>query len=138
MIVLLYLKLFCFYLGLAYQQFVKDLRLSCKDELSYFRIKSDRSHCPRRADFNRLWTSYCREKYGDRNGAPMFEQVNKVVMSYEEQNPDTASFFQPYEEGDNGVIAPFILVIVTEFMLRVHQLVSVCCYGVRLVTWLVF
>ena len=65
----------------------------------------------------------------------MFEQLNKVVMTYEEENPESASYFQPYEEGDNGVITPFILVVVTEFMLRVHQLVRACCYGVFRVMW---
>ena len=118
----MHLSIFCS-AGLAYQQFVKDLRLSCgSDEIEYFRKKSDRSLCPRRPDFNRLYQTYCRERYGGRNGAAMFEHLNEVVESYLEENKESKIEFQAYNETDDTTI-PFILVMMTDLMKRVHQMV---------------
>ena len=110
-------------LGLAYQQFLKDLKLSCQTELEYLLKKADRSVCPRRPDYNRLFQAYCREKYGDRNGSAMFEQLSEVIREYQLEKPDLAIAFQAYEESGEAV-TPFILVMITDLMKRVHQMVS--------------
>ena len=120
---------FLFFLGLAYTQFLKDLKLTCnsqdkvQNDLDYHIKKANRSISPRRPDFNRLYQSYCKEKYGERNGSKMFEQLNEIVNSYQLENNDSAIKFQAYEESDDRV-SPFILVILTDLMKRVHLLVS--------------
>ena len=60
----------------------------------------------------------------------MFDQLNNVILKYEECNPDASTFFQRYEEKEDDETTPFILVLVTEFMMRVHKLVSLStkCY----------
>ena len=116
------------FLGLAYHQFLRELKISCdadnQSEFEYLRRKADRALCPRRPDFNRLYYSYCTEKYGARNGSEMFEQLDQVVIEYKAQHKNASVAFQAYEESGNEII-PFILVIVTEQMKRIHQLVRV-------------
>ena len=81
--------------------------------------KADRSLCPRRQDFNRLYADFCKDKYGEKNGAMMFVALEERVDEYCHLNPDSTVKFQKYEEcGDE--ITPFILAIVTPLMKRVH------------------
>ena len=83
---------------------------------------------PRRPDYNRLYYKYTKEKYGARNGFELFAQLAQVISQYMELNEDASFAFQPYEvneEGDEEVVTPFILVVVTEQMKRIHKLVSV-------------
>ena len=57
----------------------------------------------------------------------MFSHLSEVIDNYQLENPDTAVAFQPYEESSDGkdkVITPFILVMVTDLMKRVHEMVS--------------
>ena len=91
--------------------------------------KADRSIAPRRPDFNRLYQRYSNEKYGARNGAEMFKQLDQVIKDYIEENTEASIKFQPYEEvieeENESTIIPFILAIVTAQMKRVHRLVSI-------------
>ena len=114
-------------LGLARDQFLKELKESCDTELQYLVKCRDRSISPRRPDYNRLYNEYCREKYGDRNGVGMFSHLSEVIESFQSENPDTVVAFQPYEESYEGkekVVTPFILVMITDLMKRVHEMVS--------------
>ena len=57
----------------------------------------------------------------------MFAHLSEVIAGYQLENPDTTIAFQPYEEsfdGKNKVISPFILVMITDLMKRVHEMVS--------------
>ena len=99
-------------------------------DLSYLKKKADRSITPRRPDFNRLYYAYSKEKNGARNGAEMFMHLDQVVNKYIEEFTGASVKFQSYEEVNDAekeetVITPFILIIVTERMKRVHQLVSI-------------
>ena len=109
--------------GLAYKEHNQNVQFECKDELEYHRLKSDRSICPRRPDFNRLYSSYCKEKYGPKNGKEMFEHLDQKVSLYKESCPESNVSFQQYEEIED-TITPFILVIITPLMIRVHTMVS--------------
>ena len=119
--------------GLAYFQFLKNLKEICDElehpDLIYMKTKADRSLTPRRPDFNRLYQTYKNEKYGEKNGPVMFAQLEQVIKDYIEEHTDATIDFQPYseevtEDEDGMVVKPFILVIVTDQMKRVHKLVS--------------
>ena len=108
--------------GLAYNEFLRDLQ-TCQSDLDYHVKKADRSISPRRPDYNRLYHAYCRENYGSRNGQEMFQQINSLVCSYKAEHSDASVLFQAYEETENS-INPFIMVLITPLMRRVHQMVS--------------
>ena len=65
--------------GLAHYEFLKQLKNMCETlenaDMAYMKYKADRSLTPRRPDFNRLFTIYKKEKYGEKNGAAMFEDA---------------------------------------------------------------
>ena len=88
--------------------------------------KADRALTPRRPDYNRLYQAYSKEKF--EAGVEMFTHLDEVIKDYIKEYVDATIQFQPYEEdvGQDGeqVITPFILVIVTEGMKRVHKFVS--------------
>ena len=46
--------------GLAYREYLKDLRARCDNELAFHHILADRSKAPRRRDFNSLYAEYNR------------------------------------------------------------------------------
>lgn len=118
--------------GLAHFEFLKQLKNICEglddSDLAYLKQKADRSLTPRRPDFNRLYQTYKKEKYDERNGPIMFEQLDQVIQEYIKEYTQATIQFQAYKEevGENeeNVVTPFILVIVTDQMKRVHKLVS--------------
>lgn len=119
--------------GLAHYEFLKQLKNMCETlenaDIAYMKQKADRSLTPRRPDFNRLYQSYKKEKYGERNGPVMFAQLDQLIQQYITEQSETTIQFQPYaeqpgEDDENVVVTPFILVIVTDQMKRVHKLVS--------------
>ena len=72
--------------GLAHFEFLKQLKNICKEldnpDLEYLKKKADRAITPRRPDFNRLYQTYKKEKYGERNGSVMFAQLDQVIQEY--------------------------------------------------------
>ena len=99
------------------------LELSCSDDLEYHRKKSDRSITPRRPDFNRLYASYCKDKYGAKNGSEMFENLHSRIEEYITNNEGASIKFQKFAEYEEEMV-PLILTIITPLMQRVHFLVS--------------
>ena len=87
-------------------------------------MKDNRAVSPRRPDYNRLYASYCKERYGGRNGKEMFQSLTEIVATYEENNPCSVITYQEYQEQENA-ITPFILTILSPLMRRVHEMVSV-------------
>ena len=77
---------------------------------------------PTKPDFNRLYSEYCRDKYDSKNGEKMFEHLEEKIKKYREQSPESNVHFQQYEEIGES-IQPFILVIVTPLMRRIHEMV---------------
>ena len=66
------------YSSLAYKQFPSQLRSTSPSEDDYQVNKADRSLSPRRPDYNRLYTAYCKEKYGSKNGIENFQKDTHV------------------------------------------------------------
>lgn len=60
----------------ARQQYLKELRATCGDELTYHKKKADRSVTPRKRDFNHLYSKFGDEKFGGK-GHLMFENLKK-------------------------------------------------------------
>ena len=118
--------IFYIIVGLAYREYQQNLKLDCEDELEFHYIRSDRSKCTRRPDFNRLYNIYCKDKYGSKNGKEMFENLEEKISEYQIRHPESAVELQRYEETEESV-TPLILVIVTPLMKRVHLMVRWVC-----------
>ena len=48
----------------ARHQFMKDLKATCHDEVTFHKKKADRSVTPRRQDFNHLYSKFTKENFG--------------------------------------------------------------------------
>ena len=113
-------------LGLAYREYLREIKMTCKDDLDYHMKIADRSVCPRRPDFNRLWSAYCKERYGAKNGPEMFETLHEKVDHYKKCNLESRITMQRYVESENPEDKqPFILTILTPLMKRVHNMVNI-------------
>ena len=112
---------------MAYKEFLRELRSSCKDDSEYQLRRADRSIAPRRTDYNVLFTAYCSESYGGKNGSEMFDTLEDMINSFLDDNPDALVQMQRYEEKEleKGIkdVTPFILAIVSPLMKRVHTMV---------------
>ena len=95
------------------------------DAIAYMTKKADRATCPRRPDFSRLYEAYNKEMYGERNGGAMFDKLEETLKEYKVKWKEASLKYQEYEEIDGTIITPFILVVITEQMKRVHLLVSI-------------
>ena len=115
------------YSGLAYKQFLSQLRSTSPSDDDYQIKKADRSLSPRRPDYNRLYTAYCKEKYGGKNGSEMFDALDEIIGNYVAEHQDSIVQFQRYEEKhkENEAVSvqPFIVCILTPLMKRVHEMV---------------
>ncbi|KAI8485675.1 hypothetical protein Bbelb_365090 [Branchiostoma belcheri] len=100
----------------ARQQFLKDIRRECEDDITYHQRKADRAITPRRRDFSHLYTQFGKENYGGKD-RQMFAKLVDRLKSYEEANPEASTSYQLYE-GDSQ---PLIIALVTPLMKRVHQ-----------------
>ena len=110
---------------MAHREFCHQLKRQCSNDLEYHRVKADRSKAPRRQDFNRLYNTFCKERFGARNGHGMFQCLEERIEQYKENNPDCFAKMQRYEECDDNetIVQPFILTVVTPLMKRVHEMV---------------
>ena len=61
--------------GAAHKEFMRRLRSECKDDLEYHLKLADRSRVPRRADFNTIYVSFNKSKYGTKNLKTMFSKI---------------------------------------------------------------
>ena len=100
----------------ARQQFLKDIRCDCEDDITYHQRKADRSITPRRRDFSHLYSQFTKDKYGGKD-KQMFAKLVERLKSYEEENPEASTSYQLYE-GDSQ---PLIIALVTPLMKRVHK-----------------
>ncbi|XP_066917456.1 uncharacterized protein [Clytia hemisphaerica] len=104
----------------AYQEFLRTLKLHCEDQIKFHLSKADRSKCPRRRDFNSLYIKFCKEKFGGKNGADMFEKLEERINQFEENMDGIKVAYQLYNEDENSAL---ILAILTPLMIRVHRMV---------------
>lgn len=98
------------------QQYLKELRTTCIDELTYHEKKADRSVTPRKRDFNHLCRKFGEEKFGGK-GPLMFEKLEEKLQDYKKSHPGATVNHQLYE-GDE---TPLIIAIVSPLMKRVHK-----------------
>ena len=107
--------------SLAYKEFIQSLRNECDSDLVFHKTKADRSKCPRRRDFNYLYSQFCINKFGGKNGASMFDLMISKIDLFIQENPETRINHQLYNAAENK---PLIITIVTPFMKRIHFMVS--------------
>ena len=104
--------------AIAYREFVRKKREEHSDQLDLLMVMSDRSKVPRRPDFNKLYTDYNKEKFGTSNLKSMYEKLEEMVREKTSKSPEMKILYQTFDE-ETG--EPFILVIITPLMLRVHE-----------------
>lgn len=100
----------------ARQEYLKDLKEECKDDLAFHTKKADRSVMPRRRDFNYIYTQFALEKFGGK-GSAMFPKLVKKLQEYKEENPESTTRHQIYDGDD----IPLVIAIVSPLMKRVHK-----------------
>ncbi|XP_066933770.1 uncharacterized protein [Clytia hemisphaerica] len=104
--------------GPAYREFWRLIKEVCSNELELHKLTSDRSRFPRRTDFNKLFTDYHRQKFGSKDLESMFRVLGSLVEKLKNEEPESIINFQKFDAAEDD---PFILVIVTGLMLRVHK-----------------
>ena len=100
----------------ARQQYLKELKESCQDELEFHRKKANRAVMPRKRDFSYLYTQFGKDRYGGQ-GVMMFERLSERLQQYKKDNSEATTCYQMYEGDDT----PLIIAIVTPLMNRVHK-----------------
>ena len=100
----------------ARQQYLKELKESCQDELEFHRKKANRAVMPRKRDFSYLYTQFGKDRYGGQ-GVMMFERLSERLQQYKKDNPEATTCYQMYEGDDT----PLIIAIVTPLINRVHK-----------------
>lgn len=106
--------------SMAFREYMQDLRNKCSSDIEYHLFKADRSKCPRRGDFYNIYTHFCVELYGAKNGEIMFSTLKEKLKEIQESLPGMVYKEVDYDETENQ---PFILAIVTPLMKRVHKMV---------------
>lgn len=109
----------------AHRELLRQLRSECKDDLEYHRRLSDRSQAPRRKDLftpSIIYTFiYKKEHFGSGSLSNMFSALEERIKGLQEKDEDYIIKFQQFDEAINQ---PFILVVITPLMKRVHKLVN--------------
>ena len=106
--------------GTAYQEFTFNLRLQCGSEMmKYHKSLADRGICPRRRDFNMLYTEFNRKKYGGSDSEAMLKIFKDRIIDAKETHPDIKVSYSKYT-----IDSPLLVAIVTPLMQRIHQYVS--------------
>ena len=76
----------------ARQQFFKELKSVCKDEIEFHMKKADRSVTPRQRDFRHIYEQYGKQKFGGKNGE-MFEKLAEMIEQYKAKNDEASVDF---------------------------------------------
>ena len=96
--------------------FLKQLRLSCKDDIEFHIKRSNRLYAPRKRDFFHLYEKFVKDKFGGHDNR-MFDKLEESLLIYKETHPQSRIKYQMFD-GDHQ---PLIIAIVTPLMLRVHH-----------------
>lgn len=102
--------------SIARQQYLKELKDSCEDELDFHRKKANRAIMPRKRDFSYLYSQFGRDRYGGQ-GVLMYVRLAERLVQYQADNPEATTSHQIYE----GHGKPLKIAIVTPLMNRVHK-----------------
>jgi hypothetical protein len=106
--------------GAAYRELLRQLRSECKDDLEYHRRLSDRSQAPCRKYFNDIYTEFKKERFGTGSMSEMFSTLEERFKCLKQIDEEYILEFQKFDE---SIDQPFILVVITPLMKRVHKLV---------------
>ncbi len=109
--------------GAAHKELMHQLRSECKNDLEYHQRLADRSEIPRRKDFNDIYSDFKKELYGTGSLSTMFSTLQQRIEVLKEKDEGYTIEFQPFDEETNQ---PFVMVVITPLMKRVHQMVSLC------------
>ena len=107
--------------GAAHKELMRQVKSECENEEQYHIKVADRSQIPRRSDFNNIYRDFKRMKFGSNDISEMFATLAKRIEDLKEKCCEYILEFQEYIDEINQ---PFILVIVTPLMRRVHEKVS--------------
>ena len=91
----------------ARQQYLKELRATCSDELTYHKKKADRSVTPRKRDFNHLYSKFGEEKFRGK-GPLMFEKFEEKLEDYKKSHPGATVNHQLYEGNETSLIIAIV------------------------------
>ena len=70
--------------------FLKQLRLSCKDDLEFHIKRANRLYAPRKRDFFHLYETFVKEKFGGHDSR-MFDKLEESLLLYKETHPQSKS-----------------------------------------------
>ena len=68
--------------GLAYREFLREVKSCTTNDLEFHKQICDRSNFPRRTDYNYLYTEYNRSKYGTQSTNAMFEKLHGMYCCF--------------------------------------------------------
>ena len=111
--------------GAAYREMLRQLRSECDNDLQYHLKLPDRSTMPRRIDFNSIYGQFTKDFYGSKSLVDMFlalEERIKILKEEEYKDEEYTIEFQKFDEIEE---IPFICIIITPLMKRVHKLVNI-------------
>ena len=114
--------------GSAHQEFMRQLKSECKSDLEYHKKLADRALVPRRNDFNNLYNEYNKKHYGTASLETMFMTLKERIDSMK----DNSGYRCAYQEHSEERNQPFILVIITPLMSRIHSMVSLHIIALKL------
>lgn len=91
----------------ARQQYLKEIREACTNDLEFHKNKADRSVVPRRRDFNYLYTQFGNERFGGRRVMTFSKPVEKLE-EYKTENTEATTSHQMYEGDQRPLITPLM------------------------------
>ena len=92
----------------ARQQFMKELKASCINDVDFHLKKPDRSITTRTRDFHYIYGQYNKEKFVGKN-VEMFEALAEKLGEYEKEHPEAPTDYQLYGSDET----PLPIAIVT-------------------------
>ena len=112
--------------GATHRVFMQQLRSEYNTEIEYHQQLADRSLVPRRNDFNNLYKEYNRKTYGIGSLSYMFSALKERLETLDKDK----GYSFAYQEYSEEMNQPFIVVIITPVMRRIHEMVSFDVTGV--------
>ena len=107
--------------GATHKELLRQLKSECQDDLEFHEKSADRSIIPRRPDINRLYGKFTQERFGTENLSSMYNKLEEKMNALRQKDNNYDFKLQKY---DPECDLPFVLVIVTPLMKRVHLMVS--------------
>ena len=107
--------------GAAHKYLIRQLRSECNNDEEYEEKLADRSIIPRRPDMNRLYGLFTNDMFGNCNVETKFEALEMKINLLKGESSDYTFKLIKFDE---QLCQPFILVVITPLMKRVHQMIA--------------